>query len=162
MTAYCANVRSIVEYGSQIWSGAAKTHLDRTERVQHKFLLWLAHRTETGRQARDLSYDALLTLFRLPSLSLRRHQHDLVFFHNIIQGRCDSMYLLSCFSIRVPSRSTHNCATVYEPVARVNSIKNGLFCRLPRLATDFIARCPHIDLFCDSKSEIVLRVNTVM
>ena len=162
MTAYCANVRSILEYGSQIWAGAAKTHMDRIERVQHKFLLWLTHRTEAGKQARDLSYDALQALFRLPSLTSRRYQHDIVFFHSILQGRCDSMYLLSSFSIRVPSRATRYRAIFYEPVARVNSIKNGLFCRLPRHANAFISRCPYVDLFNDSRSEVVLNVRSVM
>lgn len=158
MSAYCANVRSILEYGSQIWSGAAKTHLERIEHVQYKFLLWLAHRTETGRQARDLSYDALLALYGLPSLSFRRRQHDILFFHSILQGKCDSMHLLSSFPIRVPSRSTRSRDTFYEPVARVNAVKNGMFCRLPRLVNEFIARCPHADLFCDSKSEVVRKL----
>ena len=57
LAAYRANVRSILEYGSQIWAGAAKTHLDRLEHVEHKFLLWLCNRTAIGRQSRDLSYD---------------------------------------------------------------------------------------------------------
>ena len=158
ITAYCANVRSILEYGSQIWSGAAKTHLERIEHVQHKFLLWLAYRTEAGRQIRDLYYDALLALFRLPSLKLRRYQHDILFFHSVLQGRCDSMYLLGCFSIRVPHRTTRYRATFHEPIARVNTVKNGLFCRLPRHVNDLITRCPHIDLFCDSKSVVALNV----
>ena len=162
MTAYYANVRSILEYGSQIWAGAAKTHLDRIERVQHKFLLWLAHRTEAGRHARNLSYDALSALFRLPSLSSRRHQHDIVLLHCIMQSRCDSMYLLGCFSIRVPSRATRHRAAFYEPVARVNTVKNGLFCRLPRLANDLMARCPQIDLLCDNKSVIVRNVRSAL
>ena len=158
MAAYIANVRSILEYGSQIWAGAASTHLDRIERVQHKFLLWLAHRTATGRQARDLSYDALLDLFKLQTLASRRQQHDIVFLHNIIQGRCDSMYLLSRFSIRVPSRSTRYRAAFFEPVARVNTIKNGMFCRLPRLTNDFLVRCPTVDMFCDGKATIIARL----
>ena len=41
MTAYFANVRSLLEYGSVIWTGAAETHTARIDRVQHKFLMWL-------------------------------------------------------------------------------------------------------------------------
>ena len=33
-----SHVRSILEYGSIIWSDAAKSHIVRLERVQHKFL----------------------------------------------------------------------------------------------------------------------------
>lgn len=158
MTAFSANVRSVLEFGSQIWSGAAKTHLDRIEHVQHKFLLWLAHRTATGRMSSDLSYDALLALFKLPSLAFRRLQHDITLLHSIIRSRSDSMYLLSCFSIHVPSRTTRYRATFHESVARVNSVKNGMFCRLPRLANDFIARCPHVDLFHDNRSVVMRSV----
>ena len=39
LTAYFANVRSILEYGSVIWAGAAETHTARIDRVQHKFLM---------------------------------------------------------------------------------------------------------------------------
>ena len=37
VAAYCANVRATLEYCSVIWSGAAKSHTERIERVQHKF-----------------------------------------------------------------------------------------------------------------------------
>ena len=35
---YFANVRSILEYCSVVWGGAARTHMQRIERVQEKFL----------------------------------------------------------------------------------------------------------------------------
>ena len=44
LAAYYAKVRSILECGSVVWSGAAKTHLKRLERVQHTFLMWVASR----------------------------------------------------------------------------------------------------------------------
>ena len=37
LTTYYANVRSILEYGSVVWAGVAKSHAERVERVQHKF-----------------------------------------------------------------------------------------------------------------------------
>ena len=37
LIAYKAHVRSVLEYGSVIWSGAAVTHLRRLERLQHRF-----------------------------------------------------------------------------------------------------------------------------
>ena len=55
IAAYCANVRSILEYGSVIWAGAACSHLERLERMQHKFLAFLAG---TRRDRFDMSdYD---------------------------------------------------------------------------------------------------------
>ena len=38
LAAYFANVRSILEYSSVVWAGAAKSHTVRVDRVQHKFL----------------------------------------------------------------------------------------------------------------------------
>ena len=63
---YCAHVRSILEYGSVIWAGAAKSHLDRMDRIQHKFLLWLDH--QSGIASSSLSYSDLLLKFRMMSL----------------------------------------------------------------------------------------------
>ena len=65
LTAYFANVRSILEYGSVIWAGAAETHTARIDRVQHKFLMWLLSYTLSG-YAPSLSYENLLHHFRLP------------------------------------------------------------------------------------------------
>ena len=161
LTAYCANVRSILEYASQVWSGAAKTHLDRMERVQHRFLLWLTNRTETGRLSRDISYETLLRLFGLLSLASRRCQHDIMFLHSIFQGRGDSMFLLSCFFIRVPCR-LDPVYFFHEPVARVKSIKHGLFCTLPRVANEFIAKCLTAHFFHESKHELVRKVHACM
>ena len=45
LCAFNAHVRSVIEYGSIIWSGAAVTHLARFERLQHRFLMWLAANT---------------------------------------------------------------------------------------------------------------------
>ena len=39
LTTYFANVRSVLEYGSVVWTGAAPTHIQRIERVQGKFYL---------------------------------------------------------------------------------------------------------------------------
>ena len=61
VAAYCANVRSILEYGSVIWGGAARTHTDRIERVQHKFLMWLAAHSFGAPQ--NFDYNRLLSHF---------------------------------------------------------------------------------------------------
>ena len=39
LAAFNAHVRSVMEYGCLIWSGAAVTHLSRLERLQHRFLM---------------------------------------------------------------------------------------------------------------------------
>ena len=72
LAAYYVNVRSILEYGSVVWSGAAKTHLKRLERVQHKFLMWLAARASGTDRYTCLDYHHLLQFFHVSSLEARR------------------------------------------------------------------------------------------
>ena len=81
ISAYCANVRSVLEYGSVIWSGAADTHLSRLESIQHKFMVWLCCRCRFTDV--PLRYDALERRFSLEPLSKRRQQRDLLFVRNV-------------------------------------------------------------------------------
>ena len=39
---------SIREYGCAIWGGAAKSYVERLERVQHKFIMWMATPIQTN------------------------------------------------------------------------------------------------------------------
>ena len=50
LTAYYANVRSILEYRTVVWAGAAKSHTVRVDRVQHNFLIWLNNYCNTSCQ----------------------------------------------------------------------------------------------------------------
>ena len=89
LAAYFANVRSILEYCSVVWAGAANTHTVRVDRVQHKFLIWLLTHTDSG-HSQSLSYSDLLNHLKIPSLASRRVQHDLLFLRNIIRGKVDT------------------------------------------------------------------------
>ena len=89
---------------SIIWNGAAATHVDRTRRIEHKFLMWLnAH---CRAKSPSLSYVDLLKHFKLTSVSARRVQHDIMFIHNVFTGRIASTALIESFSLRVPRRTT--------------------------------------------------------
>lgn len=149
LTAYFANVRSILEYGSVIWTGAAKTHTARIDRVQHKFLMWLLSHT-SSEHVPSLSYENLLPHFRLPSLSSRRTQHDILFIRNIFRHKIDSAELLASFALHTPTRSTRANRLFSEPRARVNTVQSGLFCRLPRVVNVFLNCTNHADVFNDT------------
>ena len=41
LSAYYANVRSILEYGGVVRDGTTESHIQRMERIQEKFLVWL-------------------------------------------------------------------------------------------------------------------------
>ena len=149
LAAYFANVRSILEYCSVIWAGAAESHTVRVDRVQHKFLSWLLYHT-SGR-ASSLSYQDLLHHFNLPSLAARRVQHDLIFLRNVVLTKYDSPSLLHSFSLHVPARSTRTHPLFAVPRARVNTVKSGVFCRAPREMNEFLGDAKvSADLFADS------------
>lgn len=145
---YYAHVRSVLEYGSVIWAGAAKTHLDRIERIQHKFLLWLDYQSRTT--SRSLNYLDLLQNVMMTSLNSRRCQHDLLFLRNIFRGRIDSPVLLSMFSLSAPLRLGRHTQLINVPFGRVSSVMNGLFIRLPRMMNEYADKCQASDMFHDT------------
>ena len=147
--AYFANVRSILEYCSVVWAGAANSHTVRVDRVQHKFLIWLLSWTSSG-YAHSLSYDCLLAHFKLPSLSSRRIQHDLLFLRNISRQKVDCQILLESFPLHVPARSTRNATLFAVPRARVRTVESGMFSRLAKSMNAFLRGTPAADVFNDS------------
>ena len=149
MCAYFSNVRSILEYGSVIWAGAAETHTVRIDRVQHKFLIWLLSYTASG-HATSLAYSDLLNHFRIPSLSSRRTQHDLMFIRTVFSAGLDSITLLRSFSLHAPTRSVRTQRLLHEPRPRVNTVQRGLFIRVPILVNSFLRAVPEADLFADA------------
>ena len=136
VAAYCANVRSVLEYGSVVWGGAAKTHMDRIERVQHKFLMWpsCAH--------------------FWCSLSGRRTQLDLTFLARLFKHKIDLSFLRSCFGLAVPPRPTRQLALFGVPYARVETVQMGTFCRLCREMNKFLQSLNDVDIFVDSLHSI--------
>ena len=145
ITAFNSHVRSILEYGSIIWSGAAKSHTVRLERVQHKFLIWLA--VNSNRPSASLDYAHLLKHFQVLRISDRLAKHDFMFLHGVFSGRFDSADILDMFGLAVSARATRSRPILHVPIARVETIKNGMLCRLPRQANLLYAKVPSADLF---------------
>ena len=149
MAVYNSNVRSILEYCSVIWGGAARCHLVRVERVQHKFLMWLANNTEPA--SPSLDYAQLLTFYGVQPLQARRQQCDVLFLCKIFRGLVDSSHLLESFTFHVSPRFTRGSRTTlfHIPSCRVNAVASGIFSRIPRLVNRFLEKSPQSDLLCD-------------
>ena len=164
LAAYYANVRSILEYCSVVWAGAAKSHAVRVDRVQHKFLIWLLANTSSG-SSQSLSYSSLLLHFNIPSLAQRRIQHDILFLRNILRGRINSSFLLNSFPLHVPPRSTRTLTLFTVPRARVVTVQSGMFGRIPKVMNAFLASHPDADIFYDSfrvfKARVIAYVLTL-
>ena len=149
LAAYFGNVRSILEYGCVIWGGAAKTHLDRLDHVQHKFLIWFESHVYTTHPSPSLSYSDLLQSFNIASLAQRRVQYDILFVYKILSGRIDSSLLLQSFSLQTPTRHTRSAlhTVMHVPFARVDTVKRAVFARAPRNTNLFLSARPAMDLF---------------
>ena len=140
-----------LEFSSVVWGGAAKTHTSRLERIQHKFLMWLSARCRLADV--PLQYDHLLEYFGLSTLEARREQHDIMFIRNIHRQVIDSSFLLAKFPLAVPSRLLRNEKIFYVPHARVNTVKNGIFSRIPKLCNTFIDENRNVDIWRYGKAE---------
>ena len=136
ISAYCANVRSILEYGCVVWGGAANTHLRRAEKVQEKFLAWLCARCRVRNVGTE--YRNLLNHFGLASLAARRLQHDIMFLRNIHTNRIDSSTLVEAFSLAAAPRALRTRVLFHVPYARVNTVKSGMFVRIPQVCNEFL------------------------
>ena len=96
------------------------------------------------------SYSDLLNHFKMRSLKSRRVQHDLMFVRNVLNGRIDSSFLLGSFSLATPARATRNPVLLHVPLGRVNTVRDGLFIRIPRAVNAFLKDCAPVDMFHDS------------
>ena len=145
MTAFAAHVRSVIDYASVIWSGAAGTHLARLERLNHRFLMWLAAKTQ--RRCPSLDYDSLLDHFKCQSIKARMTQADITFMRSVFSGRIDCNELVAKFSLATQVRRSRHTGLFHVPFGRVNSVQRGLFIRLPRLMNRLLHDHPEADLF---------------
>ena len=108
-------------------------------------MMWL--RCRCGITDVPLRYDALQRRFGLVPLSKRREQHDLMFMRNIYRHAIDSSYLLEKMSLAVPVRHTRRHSLFHVPYARVNTVKRGLFVRLPISCNTFLDANREADLW---------------
>ena len=140
-----AHVRSVIEYGSVIWGGAAITHLARFERLQHRFLMWLASNTQV--RLPSLEYESLLSLFKLPAVKARFIQSDLLFLHAIYHHRLDCAHLTSIFGLATPSRRSRHTSLFHVPFGRVNTVKSAFPSRIPIACNRLLQDIPTADFF---------------
>ena len=156
LSTYFANVRSILEYGSVVWSGAARSHIQRIERVQEKFLVWLCARC----RAREVSftYRDLTEYFNVNTLAARYEQHDIMFIRNVHRNKVRSPFLLEKFPISVPTRQLRAQSLFAVSFARVNTVRMCTFNRIPNVCNAFLNANRDVDVWNSSLVEFRARV----
>ena len=150
MSAFNAHIRSVIQYASVIWSGAAVSHLVRLERLQHRFLMWLGATTQ--RPCPPMDYNSLLNHFKTSSIRTLFTHTDITFMHSVFNNRFDSDQLVSLFGLNVPGRRSRHTGLFHEPFGRVNTVMNSPLARIPRVCNLLLQKNPSIDFFQPSAS----------
>lgn len=141
-TLYVAYVRSILEYGSVVWSPYIKKHEERIESIQKQFLLYALRKL--GWTVFPLpSYEARCMLINIQTLKERRDYAMVSFINDIVSQRIDSSDLLSKLNFYAPSRQLRNRNLFMVDRQRTNYAKFG---PLNRMMTVFNQHCELIDL----------------
>ncbi|KAF0760090.1 Uncharacterized protein FWK35_00024216 [Aphis craccivora] len=99
---FCSLVRSLCEYGSIIWFPFQIGFKLKLEKIQQKFLRFLAFKCSTPV---DSSYSSLLSILNLETLENRRLRLDLYFSYKLFVGMIDCPDFLNHFSFHVTTRS---------------------------------------------------------
>jgi hypothetical protein len=121
---YFAFVRSRLEYGSIIWSSNCQTHIQNLEKVQRRFLKFLAYRIDGTYPERGRSQSELLERFKCQDLKTRRVNASMSFLRNLIHYRIDCSNLLSKLYFLVPRLTSRNHVCFYLPTPRIDVQKH--------------------------------------
>jgi hypothetical protein len=108
----------------QIWSSNCQTHIQNLEKVQRRFLKFLAHRIDGTYPERGRSQSELLERFECQDLKTRRVNASMSFLRNLIHYRIDCSNLLSKLYFLVPRLTSRNHVCFYLPTPRIHVQKH--------------------------------------
>lgn len=126
-TLYCSLVRSILEYGSVVWSPSYNIHSNRLESVQKKFTVYMMIKMgafyfdPTIPNWLNLpSYSERAKTCELQTLEERRDMASACFGADLLTARIDSPNILSSINILVPKRALRSTAPLKIDQHRTN------------------------------------------
>lgn len=120
LTLYYSFVRSKLEYGSIIWYPFYNCYKISLERVQRRFLKFLAFKNDRIYPERGFPYNNLLSKFDVISLETRRKCACISFLYKIIHNKIDAIDILSQINFYVPPLRTRSSLPFYCTRARTN------------------------------------------
>eukprot|EP00102_Acyrthosiphon_pisum_P024314 XP_016661524.1 PREDICTED: RNA-directed DNA polymerase from mobile element jockey-like [Acyrthosiphon pisum] len=114
---YKALVRSVIEYGSVVWSPYTAVDISRIDRVQNCFMRFAGYCLNIPHEPHD--YRPVSQALRLDSLSARRDNFGIAFIQRLIDGRIDAPRILGELSFRIPKLALTELAGMDELTTRV-------------------------------------------
>lgn len=124
---YNSLVRSILEFGSLVWSNNYSTYLNDLNNVQYKFLKRIAYVTHCA-----ISRDSFLLVqdsIGLVSLTIRRDLIDIMYVYDMLNNYINCPAILNLIGFRIPSRNTRNSDLFFIPKFKTNCGNNSFFVR---------------------------------
>ena len=94
----------------------------------------------------SLDYESLLGHFGVASLAARRLQYDIKFLRDIHNNKINSSFLL-VISVGSCPRVLRNRVLFHVSHARVSTVKNSMFVRIPRHCNEFLNSARTVDIW---------------
>lgn len=154
---YNSIIRSILEYCSVAWSPGYEVHSDRIERVQKRFLYYLAY---TDLNAKNFnSYDARLINYKVQTLKYRREAADFLFLYKLLHGYIDAPDLLAKISFYIPRQGSR---LQKRKIFSLPDVKSNLGQHSPIYRICSLANCSrqHLDVFSESVGSLKNKLKT--
>ena len=119
-TLYCAFVRSKLEYASIVWAPSAQFYIQSIEKIQRRFLKFLAFKIDANYPPRGLPQSDLLIRFGYNDLKTRRIRASLYSLEKLIHCGIDCPQLLEQLHFWVPRPSSRLQQLFYLPTPRID------------------------------------------
>ena len=120
---YTTLVRTKLEYASLIWYPCYNNHINSVERVQRRFLKYVAYKIDGIYPIRGSDPLVLTRRFELPMLASRRFICSQIFLFKLINNLVDSPALLSQLNFFVPRVNSRQTITFRTKLAKTNLLK---------------------------------------
>lgn len=124
---YTSLVRSILEYGSPVWSPFYACHVNRLESVQRQFLLFALSTLNWENRLALPKYEHRLLLLDLNTLSDRRIISNVMFMCKLLNGNINYSVLLNYINVKCPLRQSRFYNFLSLSNSKVNYIQNEAF-----------------------------------
>jgi hypothetical protein len=128
-----------------------KHHIWSLEKVQRRFAKSFMYFSSGEYSQRGVPHETLLEQVQIPSLASRRKLASIKFLSDVFNCSVDCPYLLSQFSIRVPSFSCRKHGTFYLDTARTNLLQYSSLYQMVKNYSDVEGK---LDVFCTNRQEI--------